>query len=322
MNDLLFRVGETKRLHHKVEADAAFTVTSVSLRIYDSAGDQITGSPFTGTASSGSETSHDVYYNWTPAAAGDYTYLLLYTVGSETRGIRGEVTVLPVTSKFDKWVKRVTDWMVESEVGEAQQLLSYRQLRDACLTAVRKFEESHPRRKLNDSAGETLSANTWEYALPADWSDEFSRIESFEYPVDADVQERPYLEPWEVEVDELRDKWYFVERVPTAGQKARFTYTLRHTLDDATDTIPTTRFDSVSMYAAGVALLQAANEACRKSDPQRGAGIVGQRTKQQEYSSQAKTLMDRAMDLWGRNRAAGAIGQMSYLSDHGRVWSL
>lgn len=318
---LIYRLGETKKIAHLVNADAAFTISTATVVIYDSAGSAVV----TANASVDNgdpATEHEVFYVWNPSAAGDYTYLLKYTVGGQSLSIRGEVLVLPVTSKYDRYVRRVESWVQETAMGEEQQNLSYRAYMDSLDAAVVKFNQKHPRR-LQDTVA--LSAGVFEYDLPADWDEDFSVVEEFEFPVNDATQSKCYLDAGDYLVDEVRGKWRFTCNTPGAGESARLTYRARHQVTHTLDTLPAAHFEALCQYAAAQALLKLANKAVQTSARPIGADLVEYRTKQQEYLAQAKFLMKEAETAWGTSSASRANVNTGlepvwlYLPYHGRM---
>lgn len=311
-DDLVFRVGEVKRISHKIASEdgSTFSISSVAAYIYNSAGtavvDGTAGGVTAGTGVAAAE--HEIFYLWNNSAgtAGTYTYQLRYVVGTQTLTVQGEATVLPLTSKYDKYVRRIIDWVLMSEAGDAQQLMSDAQLRDAALEAVRVYSTYKPRRVLKDA--QSLTANVWEYSLWSEWEDRFSMVEYFEYPIDATNQKRPLLtastdlrSSADVLIDEPRGKWLFRKIVPATGETYRAAITCRHTLSDATDTVTSEEpadFDAVAEYAAGIALEQVANKFCGTEGQGIEAAVVNYRDKASQYSTQARRLRESAVRKW------------------------
>jgi hypothetical protein len=309
-NALEFRIGETKRiaagLSLDVESsgsDTPFSISSVSCSIYNSAGTAVVSAAAGGVAAGVNVEAlqHEVFYLWTPDTAGTYNFALFATIGTQTLlAGEGYVTVLALTSKFDAWERRIIDWLVETQAGEAQQHLSDSQLRDAATEAVRVYSSYKPRRVLKDA--QALTANVWEYSLWSEWEDRFSMIEYFEYPIDATSQARNFLNHVsEILIDEPRSKWQFKSCVPSTGETYRVAITCRHTLSAATDSISSEEpadWDAVAQWAAGEALEQIANKHCGTE----GQGVEAQTTnfrdKAAQYSAQARKLKAQAVNKW------------------------
>lgn len=300
---LTFRLGETKRIAHQIAADEAFAVGNVSITVWDSAGTEaVAAGTAGGKSSAATGTEHEVYYLWTPATAGDFTYRLLYTVDTETKAITGAVTVLPATSKFDPYAQRISRALSESEIGDAQAELSFRDLMDAVNSAVREYSNSNPRRV---QVSISLTAAQWEYPLSGltSWVNEFSEIVSLEPDVDPTIQSQFFLKDSEWYVDEVRATpvWGFVNRSPSTGETARITYKAVHSVSHTLTTLPSKDFEGIALFAAGVAAETAlASLAARTEAPQQGAEIISRRDQTARWQSQAKALKALGKRLWSR----------------------
>ncbi len=295
----IFRVGEVRKIAHVLSIDGSetFTAGTVRINIYDSAGTLVVTAGVGVANPVGAAAEVEIYYIWTPSTAGDYRYQFTAVIGSETLACRGEVYVFPVVSKYDRWIETVRGYIQEPGGGEEEQLLSTRDYVRAVDAARRRYQRDWPQRKLNNAAGEVMTT-AWEYALPADWVDGFSQILELEYPVDATLQARPFLDPSAYYVDPLRLKWSFRDTAPTAGEYTRFTYTTEHVLSHTADTLPSHHFDAIATWAAGEALEYLANEATRTDARTVGAEIANFRTKQQERRAQAATMKAQAVQMW------------------------
>jgi hypothetical protein len=311
----LFRVGEVRALAHTITADEPFTIDSVTATVYDAAGTTVVDAASgTITAVAGNEYQISYLLDTSDLEAGEYVYQLRYVVDGESLLVPGQVTLLPLTSKYDPYQNRVRGWLAEAKVTEPQRQLDYLDLMQALQAAVSRYEQDQPRRVLQTV---TLSGG-FEYDLPEDWVAGLSAFQALEYPVDATDQLRDYLEPHEWEVDELRSKWRFTYQVPSAGEVTRIVYTTRHTLSHTADTLPAKHFEAICQYAAGQALLTLANKAAQTSGPGLAAEAVNFRSKQQEFSAQAKELLRRAEGSWGRLDLGQVWTTWRYFPDHGR----
>lgn len=300
-NDVFsYRLGESKRLAQTVRAEAEFVVSAVSISIYDGEGEAVIEGDAGQVDSEAAAISHEIFYLWTPAEAGDYTYQLAYTVGAQTIALAGSVTVLPVVSKFDAYLQRVARALAESEIAEAQEQLSSRDLMDAVLVAVREYSNARP---LRVQTSISLTANQWEYPLSGltAWEDGFSSIRSLEPDVDPTIQTQYFLAESDWYVDEERAVWGFRSRVPGTDDTARITYITPHTLTHTTTSLPAKDFEALSLYAAGVAAETAlASLAARTEAPEQGAGIVSRRDQTARWQAQAKALKAAGKRLWAR----------------------
>jgi hypothetical protein len=326
MMEEVYRVGIARRVLYEIETEEEVTVTSATITIYKSDGTASVSAQTMSIVDAAPALKHTIYYLWTPAVADDYVGYVTYVLNTgETFSERFEAAVVPAVSKYDRYIRTMLNQILDAGVGEAAQLVSFRQAVDCINEAVKQFSKIRPQKKVNHVDGVALTANVWEYALPTDWVNEFSQVVSLEYPVDSTAQERWFLYTHEFHVDELRSKWMFTKTAPGTNEKYRMTYTLPHSVvDGATpaDTVPAQWFESVCRYATGLALAAAANRAASTSAPGQAAQYANFRTKQQEYRSQSEAMIRRAKDDWGENDAAGTVGRFDYLGHHGRFYGL
>jgi hypothetical protein len=302
-NDALtYRIGETKRIGHRVDSDTEFIVSAAVISIYDAAGVAVESGATAAVDNPDEALFHEVYYLWTPDTAGDYTYQLVYTVGAQDIALTGLITVLPAVSKYDAYIHRIGRALAESEIGDAQAELACRDLMDAVSVAVRAYSDARPRRRQVSIA---LTASQWEYPLSGitGWETEFSSIVSLEPDVDATIQTQYFLAEadWYVDEERATPVWGFRNRVPSAGETARITYTAPHSLTHTTTTLPTRDFEAICLYAAGVAAETAlASLAARTEAPEQGAELVSRRDQTARWQSQAKALKAAGRKLWAR----------------------
>jgi hypothetical protein len=291
-DDLIYDLNETKRISHKLASEdgtTTFSIASVNAYIYNLAGTAVVDGTAGGVAAGvdTAATEHEVYFPFSPSTEGDYSYRLKYVIGTQTLFERGFLTVFSAASKYLKYIRRIADLIAESEAGEAQKVLSTRQLRDAAIAAVHEYSRWNPRLVLKDA--QALTASQWEYTLWSEWEKGFSQIRKFEYPIDATVQTRAYLEPASryIAVDEDRLKFQFLSHVPSAGETYRAYITTRHTLADATDTAYTDapqHFDAICRYGAGLACGTAERTMIRVSGQGASADVVSYRDKPQMWA--------------------------------------
>lgn len=321
--DFLFHLGEAKRLAALVSATEAFAVTSVSFKIEtvppagSPAAAEISGSPFTGTASPASPTQAtevEVYYKHTPDTAGDYKATPYYVVGAETLQA-GPIyfTVLPTAGKFDRYIAAASRWLRDSGLGAEQAATSVREWLDAIRVAVREYERWPENGRLLQK-DLTLTASDWEYLLTdlmtgaspaAAWANQYSRLLAVEPRVDAAVQSRTYLPPGGWYVDERRAVFGFTGLSPSSGDVARIDFLVRHTLSHTIDTLPDSdhpHFHALCQYAAGEALEAGANRYADTSEPGLGADVAGVRDRQQKHAQQASRMKSEAVKTWRPSR--------------------
>lgn len=171
--------------------------------------------------------------------------------------------------------------------------------------AVARYSDDKPRTKVEDVA--TTGANV--LPLPAGWQAEFSRVMSLEVPignvpptiVDQD-RYGPYQLPAGTVVLQLLDAL-------NVGTAVRVSYTQRHTLDLATDTVPAKHREAVCCWAAALICEQLAALYANATDSTIQADVVDRSSKGRDYASRAMKLRQRYFEELGldpkRNVAAG-----------------
>ena len=98
----------------------------------------------------------------------------------------------------------------------------------------------------DDDVDGTIQA--WE--VPDEWEDNFSYIESVEYPVDEDPPEFLESEEFNIYYDAEEEAWKFRMFEDTPDDTVLVIYYVRHTLTDALNTIPDSHFYAVCNIAA------------------------------------------------------------------------
>ncbi len=320
--ELVFREGERALISHLISNDETFVIDSATITIYKEDLTALITNQVVQVDNEDEATQHEIYYQWntTGVATGHYVYVITYNVGTQAIKLRGEASVLPIVSRYDRWIRQIRDWIKDTPIGEAQALISETQYRTAANQAVKAYSAVRPRRMTH----EQVLTTAWEYDLPEDWDNEASLIERFDYPYEETTQLPYVLEAGDYFVDPMLGKWRFLYVRPSAGEIARFFYSVPHTLNDTTDTIPTDDFESVAKYAAGVALGMLASKSIHSSAPDIGADFVSYRTKRQEYQSQAERFMTEASALWSTQTSPEMPTQKTevvwnYMTHHGRV---
>jgi len=314
-DDIVFRKGEKKALFHTVHAveDERFTISAVKVNVYDENGEAVITDAAGVVDTTESANEHGISYilDTSPLDVGDYTYTMTYTKGRslEEIVIPGEFTILPPTSKFDRYVQRVIDWLAETHISEAQRELSYKQYRNAILAAVREYEKTHPQKKTL-----TIDAvsGVYDYDLPPEWQEGVSQISRIEYPVGAGPGHTYHVGD-EYEVDEAEGVIRFFMNL-TTGQQFKLWFTAPQVLSNTTDTLPDKHFEPITQYAAGVALMMLANKAAQTAQYQIGAQGVTYDGKSQLYAKQSEEMKAEALKAWGKTPRTGTA-HWRYMDD-------
>lgn len=152
--------------------------------------------------------------------------------------------------------------------------------------AVDAYSAQRPRVMVKDYSGD---GSTYKFTLPSDWEQEVSTIQSIEYPQGDRIPTFLDADEYDVRNDTEAVKviWLFT-LTPASGKKARVTYTIRHTLSDATSTIPGADESIVTLLTASYACEALAAIYAQTSDPLLSADTVNYRSKSQEYRDLAK----------------------------------
>lgn len=177
----------------------------------------------------------------------------------------------------------------------------------AIAAAVERYSKDRPLEAVEDLT--PASANL--LPLPAAWVVDFSALRQLEYPI-GNVppthisRERTsfYRSPAALQI-------LLQDAVNVAAANVRATYTVKHQLDGAHDTIPLGDRVPVCCWAAASLCDQLATFYSSDTDSTIQADSVQQRSKAQEYAARAKTLYQRYLDELGidpkRSEPAGAF---------------
>lgn len=157
--------------------------------------------------------------------------------------------------------------------------------------AVNRYSRHRPGISVADISGN----GTHDYSLPSGWNDEFSLIESFEYPVGdvpATMLENDKYEIYQTPTDK---KLRLKDAVPSAAQTFRVKFTVLRTVT----TIPDGDVDAFTWLTSALCLEALANIYAQTSDSTLSADAVNYRSKSQEFAGRAKSLMKLYKDHMG-----------------------
>ena len=182
--------------------------------------------------------------------------------------------------------------------------------------AVAIYGSDRSRKKLHEVTGDGAA---FDFSLPSDWVDGYSTIIGhIEFPVDDTVPNSALIDDntWRLykklvsgtETNVLRFSF-----VPQSGQKARFSYTLPHVLDDDESTILQSDLDAVCYMAASLCFWALAAKFAQTTDSSIDADVIDRQRIADKYSELAKEKMAiyrslMGMGAEGRERASGAVG--------------
>ena len=182
---------------------------------------------------------------------------------------------------------------------------------NAIALAVERYSTDAPYTKVEDVNG----LGTQLLNLPAGWQDPFSTLRLIEYPIGN-------VPPTFVAQDDMSlyqtptgKKIQLRYSIGAGTANVRVTYTVKHTLDGATDTIPTSRREAVACWAAALLCDQLATLYAGQSDSTIQADSVDYKSKSATFASRARALRKRYTDELGveerKNTGSGVVVQLS-----------
>lgn len=189
---------------------------------------------------------------------------------------------------FDLYVKPETD-----AISEADKILIIE-------TATRIYSQYKSLIKYYDITGDD-SSQSWD--VPDDWENEYSELLKIEYPqgeLPPEYDQEEQIE-WDIYYDQDNEKWLFrlIEDTPSASETVRLKYTIRHTLNETTNTIPDCDFEIVSKIAASEGCKTLAAYYGKTSDQSIEADVVNYSNKSSEYRHLAKMYEEQWKELLG-----------------------
>lgn len=214
-------------------------------------------------------------------------------------------------------MKTLADYqtMVDNLVRDDESRITTTQRDNAIDLGRWRYSKDRPVEKVEDVAG----LGTRFLDLPPAWVSDFSVVKSIEYPI-GDVP--PTL------IDSIEfyrspaDLKFFLDTVIPSAVNARVTFTIPHTLDGSTNTIPDKDMEPVASYAASVLCEELSSLYSGDTDSTLAADNVDHQSKAREFSSRARGLRQRYYDALGidpkRLVAAGAVVDLDLKDSHGQ----
>ncbi len=160
---------------------------------------------------------------------------------------------------------------------------------------VSRYSKHRPQRKVYDIAGNS----GYDYSLPSDWIRDFSMIQSVEYPAGSRPANILGDKDWEIYEDSTGQKLRMLSSTPNTGETIRITYTLLHSVNISSSTIPASDADAVANLASSLCCEALANYYAQTADSTINADVVNYRTKSGEYAARASRLMKLYYDHVG-----------------------
>lgn len=177
---------------------------------------------------------------------------------------------------------------------------------EAIARAVIRYSTDRPKLKVEDVA----AAGGHYLDLPGAFDGDFSQLREVETPPDEVPPAVLESSAWSIYSTPAGTKILF-ESSLAAGADVRLRYTIPHTLDATTDTIPDKDREAVCAWAAALLLTQLAAKYSGDSQPTISADSVDHQDKGRDYAARAKELRQRYLDHLGidpkRTVPAGAV---------------
>lgn len=177
---------------------------------------------------------------------------------------------------------------------------------EAIARAAIRYSTDRPKIKVED----VVAAGGNYLDLPASYDDDFSHLVEIETPPGAAPPDILESAAWSIYSTPTGDKILFVNSLAAAAA-VRLRYTIPHTLDAVTDTIPDKDREAVCAWGAALLLTQLAAKYSGDSLTTIQSDSVDHQDKGRDYAARAKELRQRYLDHLGidpkRTVPAGAV---------------
>lgn len=173
--------------------------------------------------------------------------------------------------------------------------------------AVLIYSKDKSRKLIHEITGD---GSAYDFALPSSWIEGFSNIiGKIEYPAD-DYQNPVYIED---------DEWIFFKKLvssvtttylrfttftPASNKKARFLYSIPHTLNETTNTIVDNDIEAVIALTAALCFWALAAKFAQTTDPTIDADVIDYQRKSDLYTTLAKEQLSIYNSLMGLGEEA------------------
>lgn len=196
--------------------------------------------------------------------------------------------------------------ILEKVPGVSTDYLTSAQVAANLLQALKEYSRYVPAILVKDIVGD----GSYEYTLPAGWVSDFSVIQSVEYP--AGISQDPadaLLQPekYGIYKNATTSKLRFYDTSPAAGNTARVTFTVPHSVTTDVSTVFANDFDAVCAIAAGFCCFDLARRFAQDQDSMISADSVDRRTKSDRYQSLGKSLVGEFSIHFGLDKEAAVI---------------
>lgn len=215
------------------------------------------------------------------------------------------------------WVKSEFNTRVDVLLEDDANWVSSDNIDSHIHAAARIYSLHRPLVKVKEFSGD----GGYDYGLPGDWIQGFSLISEIEYPYD--VQDPTIIpkEEWTIFLKLVGSTQTYVLRFlnvkPTAAYTVRMTYTLPHTIGEAS-TVYANDEEAVCHLVASLALRAVASKMLQTSSPTIGADAVSYAAKSSAASSRANEFFKSYLMALGLDGEVAALGVKEF--DPGFSW--
>ena len=214
----------------------------------------------------------------------------------------------------------LTDWnaRVDALTLDDAPWVSSSQVDENIQAAAKIYSLHRPYEKLHEFAGD----GGYDYDLPSDWIQGFSRITQVEYPYDEQDPNIIPKEEWTIFLKLVGSTQTYVLRFlgtsPTSAYTVRVTYTIPHSIEEETDTVYQNDVEAVCHLAASMCLQAIASKMLQTSSPTIGADGVSYAAKSSAASTRAKEYYKFYLLALGLDGEVAALGIKEF--DPGFSW--
>lgn len=209
-------------------------------------------------------------------------------------------------ARVDSLLLDDADWLTSSRVDEN------------IVAAAKLYSLHKPLVKVDEFAGD----GGYDYDLPDDWIQGFSRISQVEYPYDEQNPSIVPKEEWTIFLKLVGSTQTYVLRFldtsPTASDSVRVTYTIPHSILAGSSTVHQNDVEAVCHLATSLCLRAIASKMLQTSQPTIAADAVSYAAKSSAAASRAKEFFQSYLVAMGLTEEVAATGIKEF--DTGFVW--
>ena len=184
--------------------------------------------------------------------------------------------------------------------------------------AARLYSLHRPLSKVDEFAGD----GGYDYDLPSDWVQGFSRISQVEYPYDEQDPNIIPKEEWTIFLKLVGSTQTYVLRFldtsPASAYSIRVNYTLPHSIGAELSTVYANDVEAVCHLATSLCLRAIASKMLQTSSPTIAADAVSYASKSSAASTRAKEFFQSYLEALGLDGEIAAGGIKEF--DTGFVW--